>query len=223
MADRYWQVGFRDFKVKLSGSFERDRDKMAVFGKWPENSVRVRADANNLWRDAEEAVRALSRLGYPFVAVEEPIGKDLHAELPRIAQALGCAIILDESFVRREQLSLLGEPRSQWLINVRVSKMGGLIRSLQVTGAARACGIRVIVGAQVGETSLLTRAALTVARAADDALAGQEGAFGTFLLERDMCDPPLMFGAGGVLEAAEYPWLTRPGLGFPSTGDTTPL
>jgi hypothetical protein len=30
----------------------------------------------------------------------------------------------------------------------------------------------------------------------------QEGAFGTFLLERDICDPPLMFGAGGILEAS---------------------
>ena len=30
------------------------------------------------------------------------------------------------------------EPASQWLINVRVSKMGGLIRSLQVIEAARA-------------------------------------------------------------------------------------
>ena len=108
---------------------------------------------------------------------------------------------------------MLSGPPSQWLINVRVSKMGGLIRSLQLIEVARACGIGVIVGAQVGETSLLTRAALTVARAAGDALVAQEGAFGTFLLERDVCDPPLMFGAGGVLEASAYPMLTQPGLG----------
>ena len=33
-------------------------------------------------------------------------------------------------------------------------------------------------------------------------LVAQEGAFGTFLLEHDVCDPPLMFGAGGVLDAS---------------------
>jgi hypothetical protein len=71
----------------------------------------------------------------------------------------------------------------------------------------------VIVGAQVGETSVLTRAQLTAARSAGDALVAQEGAFGTFLLERDVCDPPLMFGAGGVLDASAYPMLTGPGLG----------
>jgi L-alanine-DL-glutamate epimerase-like enolase superfamily enzyme len=217
MAERYWRTGFRDFKVKLSGDHERDRDKMTVFSRWPADSIRVRADANNLWRNADDAIAGLRRLGYPFFAVEEPIGKDRHAELPHISHALNCPIVLDESFLRREQLSLLRDPRSQWLVNVRVSKMGGLIRSLQVIEAARACGVGVIVGAQVGETSLLTRAALTVARAAGDALVAQEGAFGTFLLERDVCDPPLMFGAGGVLAASAHPMLTGPGLGLPST------
>jgi hypothetical protein len=81
--------------------------------------------------------------------------------------------------------------------------------------------VRVIVGAQVGETSLLTRAALTVAHAAADVLVAQEGAFGTFLLERDVCDPPLMFGAGGVLDVSVHPMLTMPGLGLCQTDVTT--
>ena len=218
MAEQYWRAGFRDFKAKLSGDCEHDRDKMTIFDSWPQESIRVRADANNLWQNTDDAIAGLRRLGYPFFALEEPIGRDRHAELPHISQALDCAIILDESFLRREQLSLLSEPPSQWLINVRVSKMGGLIRSIQVIEAARACGVGVIVGAQVGETSLLTRAALTVARAAGDALVAQEGAFGTFLLERDVCDPPLMFGAGGVLDVSAHPMLTMPGLGLTSNG-----
>ena len=49
---------------------------------------------------------------------------------------------------------------------------------------------------------MLTRVALTVAHATGRALVAQEGAFGTFLLERDIGDPPLMFGAGGILEAS---------------------
>jgi L-alanine-DL-glutamate epimerase-like enolase superfamily enzyme len=212
MAERYRQVGFHDFKVKLSDSVERDREKMAVFDKW-NDSIRLRADANNLWPGADEAIDALRRLDCPFFAIEEPIGKDRHDELPRIARAFNCAVILDESFSRPQQMSLLCDPAAQWLVNIRVSKMGGLIRSLQVLEAARARGIGVIVGAQVGETSLLTRAALTVACAAGNTLVAQEGAFGTLLLERDVCDPPLMFGAGGVLDASAYPMLGEPGLG----------
>jgi L-alanine-DL-glutamate epimerase-like enolase superfamily enzyme len=213
MAERYRLAGFTDFKVKLSGNVERDRDKMAVFDGWPGAAVRVRADANNLWLDADAAIAGLRAIGYPFTAIEEPIGANRYAELARVGDALDCAIVLDESFTRREQLALLSEPRSRWLINVRVSKMGGVLRSLAVINGARALGVGAIVGAQVGETSLLTRAALAVASAAGEALVAQEGAFGTFLLEHDVCDPPLMFGNAGVLDAARHPMLARPGLG----------
>lgn len=215
MAEKYRRTGFRDFKVKLSEDGERDRAKMSVFGTWSGDAIRVRADANNLWPGPDEAIAAWRRLGYPFFALEEPIGRNRHEELADIAQGLGCGVILDESLLRREQFSLLRPPASQWLVNVRVSKMGGLIRSLQVIEAAKALGVGVIVGAQVGETSLLTRAGLTVAHAAGGALVAQEGAFGTFLLERDICDPPLMFGAGGVLDVTAHPMLARSGLGLP--------
>ena len=218
MAERYWSFGFRDFKVKLSGDHERDREKLTVCEQWPAASARVRADANNVWGSGAEARTALQQLGHEFFAVEEPIGRDRYAELSDLSRALNCPVILDESCVRREQVSRLPGPRSQWLINLRVSKMGGIIRSLEVVDAARAAGIGVIVGAQVGETSILTRAALPVARAAGGALVAQEGAFGTFLLERDVCEPPLMFGAGGVLDVAAYPMLTGPGLGLSGPG-----
>src|SRR6185295_6614630 len=39
MAERYRQVGFTDFKVKLCGDAERDRAKLSVFDTWPEGSV----------------------------------------------------------------------------------------------------------------------------------------------------------------------------------------
>ena len=74
-----------------------------------------------------------------------------------------------------------------------------------------------IVGAQVGETSLLTRAGLLVAAAAAASLLGQEGAFGTYLLEQDVCEPPLVFGAGGTLDADDLGLASRPGLGIDVT------
>jgi hypothetical protein len=90
--------------------------------------------------------------------------------------------------------------------------MGGILRSFDVVSAARERGIDLIVGAQVGETSLLTRAALAVASAAKDRVIAQEGAFGTHLLQHDVIDPPLMFGAAGVLELAPAAF-DRPGWG----------
>ena len=215
-ADQYRRLGFTDFKLKLSGDLDRDRAKLAIMRRWEPRSVRVRVDANNLWGDAAEAISFLRALDYPFFAIEEPLGPNQYEELVRVADALDCKIILDESFLRIGQLAMLRRTPARWLVNLRVSKMGGLLRSLAVVEAARQSRIGLVVGAQVGETSLLTRAALTVARAAGDALVAQEGAFGTRLLAHDVCDPPLMFGDGGVLDVATFPWLRRPGLGLRS-------
>ena len=41
-------------------------------------------------------------------------------------------------------------------------------------------------------------------------LEAQEGAFGTHLLERDICDPPLMFGSGGVLPIETFQPIPMP-------------
>jgi L-alanine-DL-glutamate epimerase-like enolase superfamily enzyme len=178
----------------------------------------VRFDANNLWECAEDAIGFIRALGGSPFAVEEPVRPNQYGELAAIADALDCRIVLDESFLRADQVDQLGEPRSRWLINLRVSKMGGLLRSLRVVERLRAEGLGLIVGAQVGETSLLTRVALTVAHTGADLLVAQEGAFGTLLLADDICDPPLMFGPGGVLDASTVPLMHGDGLGIVPDG-----
>jgi L-alanine-DL-glutamate epimerase-like enolase superfamily enzyme len=217
MAQGYRRMGFTDFKVKLSGELERDRQKLAVLGGLGLPALRVRVDANNLWPEAEPAIAHLRHLG-PLFGVEEPIRPGRYEELARVAASLGCRVILDESFVSAVQFDLLEPFAGRFVINVRVSKMGGLIRSLAVVSGAHERGIPLIVGAQVGETSVLTRAGLTVAQAAFADLVAQEGAFGTFLLERDACEPSLMFGAGGVLDPQAYPALGTPGFGLHQVG-----
>jgi L-alanine-DL-glutamate epimerase-like enolase superfamily enzyme len=92
--------------------------------------------------------------------------------------------------------------------------MGGLLRSLAVAQRCRERGIAMIVGAQVGETSLLTRAALIVAQAARDIVVAQEGAFGTMLLESDAVQPMLMFGAAGELDVNSLRLEELPGFGL---------
>ncbi|MGB7217279.1 MAG: enolase C-terminal domain-like protein [Vicinamibacterales bacterium] len=218
MAERYRRQGFGDFKVKLSGNLKRDQEKMAVLSRSDGAPLRIRVDANNLWESADEAIAFLKALDCRFFAVEEPIRPNRYADLARIGAAMNCQIVLDESFLRLTQIALLGNTPASWIINVRVSKMGGLLRSLAIVEAAIGSGVSLIVGAQVGETSLLTRAAMTVAHAARDVLAAQEGGFGTLLLGRDVCDPPLMFGAGGVLDVSSYPFLTKPGFGLDPIG-----
>ncbi len=192
-------LGFTDYKVKVSGRVEEDREKIQSLKNLSIPNLRIRLDANNHWTDPQEVVEYLRGLSYPFFGIEEPLAVNAYQGCRHIYQQLGIPIILDESFLRLTQFrDIQGEPDA-WIINLRISKMGGILRSLEIREEANQCGIPLIIGAQVGETSILTRAALTVAARCGKELLAQEGAFGTYLLEHDIVQHPLMFGKKGRL------------------------
>ena len=206
---RYQAEGFRDFKVKVSGRLRRDRRKMRTLGgagAGDGRGIRVRIDANNLWNSADECASHITSLGADIFAVEEPLTADDLDGFRRVADASGTRVVLDESLLRREQLDGMAEDPHRWIANIRVSKMGGVIRALEVAERAAELGIAVIVGCQVGETSILARAALTVMQAARPSLAASEGAFGTHLLHRDLASPSIVFGPAGVLATDRAGW-----------------
>lgn len=211
-ANQFSALKFFDFKVKVNGNLEEDQHKIRFLTKLPIKNLRIRLDANNLWSSTSEAIKYLTALEYPFFAIEEPLQVGDYEGCRQVRQQLGFPIILDESFLQIEQLKHIQADPQTWIINIRISKMGGILRSLGMAKEAKAKGIPIIIGAQVGETSILTRAALAVANQYRDNLLAQEGAFGTYLLEHDIADAPLMFGKGGILDP--QPLSSQPGLGL---------
>jgi len=196
-AVRFNLYGMRDAKLKVSGDAARDRARARVLARFG----RVRLDANNLWQSAAEASDALAQLGGEAWAVEEPLVARDFSGLAAVGAGTELAIVLDESATRLADLARV-EAGPQYILNARVSKHGGLLRTLAMIRAARARGFGVIVGAQVGETSILARAALVAARAAGSALVGFEAAYGLRLLERDATTVSLGFGFGGRVKTA---------------------
>jgi L-Ala-D/L-Glu epimerase len=147
---KYQAAGFDDFKVKLSGRLEHDRSKLAMAAAATPHQVRL--DANNLWGDVDAAVTYLSALNFGFFAIEEPLKPYDYEGMAKLAKALKVKVILDESFTHEQQIGALPSTPGPWIINIRVSKLGGLLRSINAIEQARARGIPVIVGTQVGET-----------------------------------------------------------------------
>ncbi len=209
---RYRRFGFHDFKIKLSGDLPKDRRKIRVFRAAPD-VLQVRLDANNFWESPDVCVGHVNALQHPFLAIEEPLKAGDFEGFGQVARDCGSRVILDESLLRAGQLEALGDG-DHWIVNVRVSKMGGIIRSLEVAEAAEKRGIGVIVGAQVGETSILTRAGLAVMSGIGGQLVAAEGAFGTRLLREDLAAPCLMFGPGGILRAGDAVTERSSGLGL---------
>ena len=198
----YISMVFSDFKVKISGDILKDSQKFRLFENNAGKKLRIRIDANNLWNNAGDVLHYIDQIDIDIFGIEEPVDKNQYDTLNEIAKLSNTKVILDESFLNISDFEKIQERPDDYIINIRISKMGGIVRSLKVAEKAKKLNIGIIIGAQVGETSLLTRGALTVANAYKNNLTGQEGAFGTFLLERDIAKPELQFGQGGLLEPA---------------------
>lgn len=210
---QYTSLGLKDYKIKITSDLALNEKKItAIQTHIPD--ARIRLDANNLWGDAVEAVKQLTPISNSIFAVEEPIHVHDWNGLSDIAKSLDIKIILDESFTNKIDFQKLLGDRQYWIVNLRVSKLGGLVRSLEYAKIAKEKGIACIVGAQVGETSLLTRAGLIVAQACEDNLIAQEGAFGLYLLENDICNESLMFGKQGKLVVNDHKSLNQSGFGL---------
>ena len=141
-----WRSASRTSRSSCRATVARDREKLDALRTRPD--IRVRGDANNLWDDAAEAIEGIASLEFPFFAIEEPIAPNQYAELVEVATALDTRIVLDESFLRMQQLAALADHPHAWIVNVRVSKMGGLLRSLAIVDQVRKTGTGLIVGAR---------------------------------------------------------------------------
>jgi L-alanine-DL-glutamate epimerase-like enolase superfamily enzyme len=220
--DKYLRFGFSDFKLKVVANDSEDNARLATLKHkvmpglrlcWPPVRLlasayatrspfefRLRLDGNNAWAGRETEIDAfLDRAPLKPWAIEEPFAPHDFARLSELSRRQNLGIILDESLCRIQDVSQAAAHPARWVANMRVSKLGGLLRSLEIATLVRELGWEIIVGAQVGETSVLSRAALVLARAAGSALVSQEGAFGDILLEKDRAEPMLKFGLAGLV------------------------
>jgi len=200
---QYVEMGLNDFKIKLFGDPEIDKANSKAIKECGLDSARVRFDANNLWSSADDVIHYIKNLDQTIFALEEPLAVCQYDDCLKVFEELKVQIILDESFTKEADFAPILSCEKAWIINIRVSKMGGILRSLAIANKARRYGIPVIIGAQVGETSILTRAAITVANSNRDILLAQEGAFGTYLLENDVIEPSIKFGANGIVNTGQ--------------------
>ena len=199
-------IGFDAVKIKVGQ--EDDVDRVGAVRHVLGPDVSLRLDANGAW-NTHEAADALDALApYDIACVEQPIPRGDPAELRRFREASPIPIMVDESLTTLADAEALIAQDAADYFNVRISKCGGLARSLEIAERARAAGVAVQVGSQVGETAILSAAGRHLAATLEE-VAFTEGSYGTLLLSEDVSADPVRFGHGG-----QAPLLGGPGLGI---------
>jgi len=168
------------------------------------DAIEIRVDANAALDPLSIHAIADELKGLGVVAIEQPYSVtslDHTSEL----RSLGLLdVVLDESVVSPEDVTVVTDAGACDIVNVRISKCGGLLGALRVVRAARKNGLRVQLGAQVGESCILSAAGALLASALDDFM-WLEGSFGRHLLLDDICEDSVQFGKNGLLSPPDGP------------------
>ena len=194
LASRYAEAKFARIKVKVG--IGDDMPRLEAVRRAVGDRVAIRVDANGAW-DTASAVKALEALrAFDIEAVEQPVGSHDIQGMRRVREESGIAVVADESLVTMQDAEALVREQACDVFNVRVSKCGGLLTSKAIADFGLSAGLQVQVGAQVGETSLLSAAGRHLAGHLPR-LESTEGSFGTHLLAEDITADPVMFGHEG--------------------------
>ena len=199
-------IGLHNIKVKVG--FDDDVARVTAVREALGYDASLRLDANGAWsfERAVHVLNAVAPLG--IAAVEQPLPRGPVEDLARLRQAIPVPIMADESLVTPADAEALIAGEAVDFFNLRISKCGGLARSLAIAERAAKAGVGVQVGSQVGETAILSAAGRHLA-AALPTVAFVEGSFGTLLLAEDVSVESVRFGHRG-----EASLLTGPGLGI---------
>jgi L-alanine-DL-glutamate epimerase-like enolase superfamily enzyme len=119
---------------------------------------KLRVDANEGWKDKEEAVRKINWLeqhGVEFI--EQPMPAEMIEETRWVRSRVHIPIIADEACQRVTDIPKLQDAFDG--VNVKLDKAGGILEAKRMIEIARSLGMRTMLGCMVSSSVTVTAAA----------------------------------------------------------------
>lgn len=192
------KLGIHQLRVKMGKDIARNRRTLELVRTIFGDKSDLRVDANSAW-SAEQAVEHLALLAeYGVTVIEDPMDPEVPAmpALTREAKKMGFILMADESVCSFKDAARTVSKGFFGMVNVRLSKCGGLRKSLKIIDLLRGKGLSFQVGCQLGESGLLSAAGRALGLLCGDAVY-YDGAYDAFLLEKNITCQNVSFGAGG--------------------------
>jgi L-alanine-DL-glutamate epimerase-like enolase superfamily enzyme len=118
----------------------------------------LRVDANEGWKDKDEAVRKINWLetqGVEFI--EQPLPADRLEDMNYIRKRIHMPVFADEACQRASDIPKLKEYFVG--VNVKLDKSGGMLEALRMIQIARSLGMKVMLGCMISSSVSVTAAA----------------------------------------------------------------
>ena len=204
----YKIFGFKTVKLKVGKNLQSDLEMLAAARQILGRDTILRIDANCAWTVDEAITNLKAMRKFDISSVEQPLPADDIDGLAHLTKSVPEQIVADESLCTISQARDLAERKIVNGFNVRISKVGGLLASREIVKIADEHGIAVHLGAQVGESAILSAAARAFA-GSQHKFDNYEGSNNFFLLKKDISKENLNVGPSGLGK-----FLSAPGLGI---------
>ena len=146
---------FPILKIKLGT--DRDREIIKVIRAITDKPIRV--DANEGWTDLATAKEQIAYLADQHIElVEQPMPASMHEQLVKLKKWSPLPLIADESFKGTE--SLIKTACAFDGINIKLMKIGSLIKARDVIHQAQKAGLKVMIGCMIESSLAISAAAL---------------------------------------------------------------
>lgn len=199
--------GFAQVKVKVGVQGQDDPARLDRLRRILGQGMDIRIDANEAWSAAELIERVSPLRRFRPTALEQPLSRDEDEALAGLRPRLGVPVMLDESLCGYPDAARAIERGTADLLNVRISKCGGISTSLKIMALARRSGLGVQLGCHPGESGLLSAAGRHLASHVAG-LRYVEGSYDRHILASNLTAGDVTFRYGGRAMP-----LTGPGLG----------
>ena len=202
--------GYRFFKVKVGT--DNDEARVHLVRRLVGNAD-IRVDANGAW-DVRAALETIEKVRqFNISCVEQPTPKGDFDAMQEVADFCHEPVMADESLCTVSDALRLAQTKGCDMFNVRLSKCGGIFRSMEIIKIARDYEMGYQIGCHVGESGVLTAAAMHLAAVSKNP-AYFEGGYSRLLLKEDIIEEDLTprRGIGYTLN--------KPGLGVTVKEDT---
>lgn len=199
--------GFHQAKVKTGVEGIDDATLMRLLRWLLGRNFDLRIDANEAWSCQNLVEKLEPLLPFGITSVEQPVPHEQVDGLAALRGRIGVPLMLDESLCSLVDARRAIERGTCDLFNIRLSKCGGFLNSLQLAALAHQAGLGYQLGCQVGETGILSAAGRHFATSIAN-IRYLEGSYDRFLVRERLTTEDITFGYRGFAPA-----LTGHGLG----------
>lgn len=150
LARKWYARGFSVFKLKVGKDLEVDLGNVeAIRDEVPGASYRVDANGGYTSDDAIAFTERCAKMGVRVECFEQPCARDDIAAQKKVKDAITIPVIADESVRSLADLERLAAADATDGVNLKIVKVGGIARAIEIGRRAKELGLRVMVGGMV--------------------------------------------------------------------------